>query len=187
MSSWPSSRGATGAYQHALAVTVDIHGDVLATGHFAGAVDFFDGALKQAGQGHDVYLVKLGKDDGKTIWAKSFGSSGSDELSPSVAADGAGNVVLLAGTLIGGVDFGGGLLSSQGNVDFAIAKLDPSGNHLWSHRFAGAGDQVGYEIAVDALGRIVMTGNNLVGTPNFGGGPLVPTGGRAILVAGFAP
>lgn len=73
-----------------------------------------DGATPACGAG---FVKTLG--DGSTV--------------VSVAFDQDGNHVIL-GTFDGTIDFGGGnTLTDIGPYDVFIAKLDPSGNHLWSH------------------------------------------------------
>lgn len=175
------------ADQLAHGVATDNKGNVFVAAHFHGTVDFGDGAPKTAGMAADGVILKLAPDTGATLWAKAFGSAATDETAMGITVDGAGNVVVLASSTGGDIDFGNGPLPSQGNVDFAIAKLDTMGKPFVARRFGGTGDQIGAAIAVDSLGRIVMTGNNLLGAPNFGGGPIQVGASRAILVAGFSP
>lgn len=51
----------------------------------------------------------------------------------SGAVDASGNLVMF-GRFSGTLDFGGGPITPNGGF---LVKLDPSGAHLWSHRFAG--------------------------------------------------
>jgi hypothetical protein len=108
-------------------------------------------------------------------------------VNPSVAVDRDGDVLLLTGSITGDIDFGGGPRMSLGKVDLAVAKFDPSGNHLWSQRFGGPQDDIGAGLAVDPLGNVLLTGNNLGGGLDFGGGVLPNAGSRDIFVASLAP
>jgi hypothetical protein len=63
------------------------------------------------------------------LWSKSFGNAGFD-VATATAIDSAGNVVV-TGYFQGTVDFGGGPLTTAGEDDIFVAKLDSSGNHLW--------------------------------------------------------
>ncbi len=55
-----------------------------------------------------------------------------------------------------------------------MAKLDASGNHVWSKRFGGADDDGADGVSVDAAGNVVLAGLS-TGTINLGGGAL-PSG-----------
>ncbi|MBI4701132.1 MAG: SBBP repeat-containing protein, partial [Deltaproteobacteria bacterium] len=177
-----SKRFGDSAYQHALSIATDGSDNVLVTGFFEGNIDFGGGLLTSAGA-DDVFVAKLDK-DGKHLWSKRFGD-GSGQSADGVVADASGNV-LLAGSFGGSVDFGGGPLTSAGKSDIFVAKLDPSGTHLWSKRFGNAGDQYAKSIAVDGQGNAVVTGY-FDGAVDFGGGVLPSAGTYDILAAKFAP
>jgi hypothetical protein len=169
--------------QGAQSVAVDSAGNVLVTGHFWGAVDFGGGPLVSAGY-IDIFLVKFDA-SGKHLWSKRFGDA-SQQIQCSVAVDSAGNV-LMTGSFYSTVDFGGGPLVSSGGPNYTIfaAKLDASGQHLWSKRFgeAGSNGSAG-PIAVDSAGNALVTGH-IIGTVDFGGGPLVSVGSYDAFVAKF--
>jgi len=114
-------------------------------------------------------------------WSQVFdGAFGSRQS--SVAIDWAGNAIV-TGRFSGTVDFGGGVLTSAGLNDIFVAKISPSGDHVWSQRFGSAGQQYAWDVAVDASGNIVVTGI-MEGPVDFGGGPLA---GSGIFVARFDP
>jgi hypothetical protein len=117
------------------------------------------------------------------LWSKRFGDAATSQIGYSVAVDGAGNV-LLTGEFDGTVDFGGGPLTSAGSGDVFLAKFDRSGNHLWSKRFGDAGGEVGYSVAVDGTGNVLLAGS-FTGTVDFGGGPLASAGYFDVFVAKF--
>jgi hypothetical protein len=58
---------------------------------------------------------------GEHLWSQRFGGGSYDEAY-AVAVDAAGNVIV-AGELLGTVDFGGGALTSVGGTDIVIAKF----------------------------------------------------------------
>ena len=103
-------------------------------------------------------------------WSARFGDAEyQDGL--SVALDGLGNTII-TGAFEGTVDFGGGPLTSEGNIEAYVAKFDPAGNHLWSQRFGGPdGGATVRGVTTDAAGNIFVTGD-FGGTVDFGGGPL---------------
>jgi hypothetical protein len=81
--------------------------------------------------------------------------------------DATGNIVI-GGVFRSSIDLGGGRLRGAGGADIFVAKFDPAGNHLWSKRFGGAGDQSITGMALDSVGDIVIATLTDV---DFGGGP----------------
>jgi hypothetical protein len=101
-----------------------------------------------------------------------------------VAVDASGNVVI-AGHFYNTVDFGGGPLTSTslGSTDVFVAKYDANGAHLWSKRSVGVGDERTSALAMDGAGTIIVTGDIVTGSANFGGANL-PLG---MFLVKFAP
>lgn len=145
-------------------VAVDKEGNAYVVGTFAGALPFGDPPLVSAGQ-HDFFLVKLSP-LGVVLWSKRFGD-GADQDSIRVAIDPSGNVVL-GGTLVGTINLGGQNLVAQG-FDVFVAKLDPSGGHLWSHRFGDAAIQNVVTVQSDGDGNVLLAGS-FRGDLDFGKG-----------------
>ena len=145
-------------------VAMDGAGNIVAVGRFQGSVDFGGHVLTSAG-GEDLFVVKLDSSGG-LLWAKRFG--GADSQDPrAVALDGAGNIII-TGTFGGTIDFGGGSLVATVQLkDMFVAKLDPSGAHLFSKRF-GNYLSGGTAIAIDGAGNVHITGYFL-GDIDFGG------------------
>lgn len=107
--------------QDGASVAVDIAGNVLLTGTFAGTVDFGGGPLASLGVS-DMFLAKLDA-DGAHLWSKRFGK-GNDDDGVGVAVDVGGNA-LIAGYSDGLIDFGGGSLPNAGGRDVVVAKFSP--------------------------------------------------------------
>lgn len=170
----PGSTGSAGA-----AVTFDAAGNVLVAGAFQGSITAGPVALTSAG-GNDAFLAKLSAASGTGLWSQRYGDAAA-QGAQDVAIDGAGNV-LLAATVAGAADFGGGALTSSGSNDVVVAKFDGNGNHSWSKRFGDAASQVPQALAADAQGNPVVVGY-FGGTVDFGGGPLSSTGGTDVFVA----
>ena len=171
---------ASGQIAYALALTPI--GESIIAGAFYGSIDFGGGLLMTAGAG-DVFVAKLDA-TGKHMWSKRFGDV-ADHTPYGVAVDAAGNVILV-GVLNGSIDFGGGVLSSAGGGDAFVAKLDASGNHLWSRVFGGVSDEIAYAVAVAPSGNIAITGA-LYGSVDFGGGVLTSSGSSDVFVTMLDP
>jgi hypothetical protein len=107
-------------------------------------------------------------------WAKAFGDTGLQRMR-AVAVDREGDLVVV-GDVSGTIDFGNKPLASAGLGDVFVAKLDPQGKPLWSHRFGGADDDHGFGVAVDPQGNVLVSGY-FSGTASFAGVDL--TGGHS--------
>ena len=173
---WAKIFGSTGIDQ-SNAITVDALGNVYTTGYFQGTVDFDPNAgtsnLTSNGS-FDVFISKLDA-SGNYVWAKNMGGSGSDK-SNAITVDAVGNVYT-TGTFRNTVDFDPGAgtsnLTSAGNGDIFISKLDASGNFVWAKRIGAShfmSDDEGFGIAVDALGNVYTTGA-FYSTADFDPGP----------------
>ena len=115
---WSQRFGSTGG-DIALSIAVDGSANVLLTGWFSLTVNFGGDALQSAGQ-TDIVLAKY---DGSGVhqWSLRLGSF-TDDIGYSTAVDGSGNA-LVAGTFTGTVDFGSGVLSSEGGTDAFVVKF----------------------------------------------------------------
>jgi len=172
-----SKRFGDASLQFGYGVAAGGSGDVIVVGDFVGTVAFGGDPLTSAGI-WDIYVAKFDA-SGDHLWSKRFGDA-DGQAANAVAVDGSGNVIV-TGDFNGTVDFGGGALTSSGDTDIFVVKFDPDGNHVWSKRFGDALYQVGYRVAVDASGNVIVTGD-FQGTVNFGGGPLTGVGEMDIYV-----
>lgn len=178
---WAEGFGDAGA-QHGTSIAVDGANNVLVAGYFDGTMVFGNDTL-QAVVGPDIFIAKLDP-SGKPLWAKSFGGAG-EQKATSVAVDSAGNV-LVAGYFDGAVDFGNNPLSSAAG-SFFVAKLDPSGKHLWSKKFGTVDDDNRTFVATDSMNNVLVTGY-FTDTVDFGGGNVVTGKGSSdIFVAKLDP
>lgn len=105
-------------------------------------------------------------------WAKSVGDTLND-YGKSIICDPSGNVYS-TGSFSGIVDFdpGAGVynLTSAGNFDVYILKLDNAGNFIWAKSVGGVSSDLGASIALDAFGNIYITGE-FTGVADFNPGP----------------
>lgn len=140
---WAKSMGGTMS-DYGSAIDVDATGNVYCGVGFISTADFDPGAgtfnLTSAGL-LDNAIVKLDP-SGNFIWAKRFGSVTCDDYTNSLFIDPSGNV-FTAGRFCGTVDFDPGAatfnLTSTGNYDMFVSKLDASGNFVWAVRMGGSG------------------------------------------------
>jgi hypothetical protein len=150
-------------------LVVDAAGNIIAVGTFQGTLDFGGGPL--SAPANSVFVVKFDP-SGNHLWSKKFGSSDPNTAyGYAVGVDAQGNV-FVGGTFWESVDFGGGVLMSEGGSNDAfLVKLDSLGNHLWSKKFGNVSMQFTRGVAAASNGDVVLTGVFL-GTIDLGGGPL---------------
>lgn len=98
-------------------------------------------------------------------WVSRGGGSTAD-YGRALAIDNLGNQYVV-GHFTGTAYFGGSGLSSAGDTDIFIGKLDPSGMWLWAKRAGGTAGDAGLGVATDNAGNIYVSGY-FQGTATFG-------------------
>ena len=159
---WAYGLGSTGD-DYASSVAIDDQGNIYSIGNFNNAIDADPGpgvsTLSSFGE-EDIYIQKLDP-DGNFLWAKSFGGADRD-IGTSIMIDQTGNV-LTTGWFLGTVDFDPGAgtasLSSNGDADIFVQKLDSDGNFLWANSMGGSASDLGSGIAVNDSGEVYVTGS----------------------------
>ncbi len=144
-------------------IEIDNAGNVYTTGYFSNTVDFNPGAgtfnLTSAGS-YDAFILKL-TTNGDFVWAGSVGGSFSD-YGNAIDLDNSGNVFITGYFFSTPADFdpGAGIvnLSSTGDTDVFVLKLDNNGIYQWARQFGGVEDEKGHTLAIDGLGNVVITG-----------------------------
>lgn len=170
---WANRTGASG-YDASDHVALDASGNVYHLGDFSGTVDLDPGPGTQFAtvNGYrDIFLQKLDP-QGNLIWAFSLGGSGLDQ-GAAVEVDAAGNIIVVGG-FTGTTDFDPGpnnyWLSSNGQSDIFILKLDPSGNFIWAHSMGASNRDHARTIDFDASNNIYVAGS-FYETVDFDPGP----------------
>lgn len=155
--------GATAAaVDLAIDIFVDASQNIYTTGYFTGTADFDPGSsthtLTSSGM-EDVFVSKLDPVGG-FLWAKSFGGNGTDS-GISISLNSSGNIYT-TGTFVQTVDFDPGTgnqqLTSAGNSDIFISKLDNAGNFLSANQIGGTGIDGGGLIAIDGMNHVYLAG-----------------------------
>lgn len=151
---------------------VDAAGGVYVTALLTGTADVDPGpgvvAHTSLGTG-DLFVARY-TGDFAHVWSFRVGADGEDQ-GAGIDVDAAGNVYV-SGSFQRTVDFDPGpgvrALTSAGVNDLVVAKYDGGGNHLWSQRAGGPGNDVMAPggIDLDSEGRVLLTGR-FAGTVDF--------------------
>jgi hypothetical protein len=149
----------------ALRTAVDASGNVFVTGTFNGTQDFDAGSgtftLTPASTNYaDMYVCKL-DNSGNFIFAGAISGIGM-ETPTSMTADASGNIIM-TGSFKNTVDFDPTSLthtiSSSGQADGFVLKLDNSCNFLWAAKFGSSFSlEETSDATTDATGNVYITG-----------------------------
>ncbi|WP_417264985.1 SBBP repeat-containing protein [Brumimicrobium sp.] len=158
-------------------IHVDNSGDIIYTGSFMGTVDFDPGlgTFELSSSGYttppyispDVFVSKL-DENGSFLWAKSLGGVANDGGS-DVATDVNGNIYI-SGSFVGTSDFNPDSstynLTSNGDRDAFVLKLNSNGEFVWAKSFGGSQADGIKSLTIDGNGNIYTTGE-FRGTVDF--------------------
>ena len=162
-------------------VAVDRGGNVVLIGTAGGGSDFGGGPIMA--NGYSIVVAKFSP-TGAHLWSKGIGDSFSNSGN-AVAVDPSGNIAV-TGAFSGPADFGGGVLTSAG-VDIFLAKLSPTGGHLWSRRFGSAlAVHAGNGVACDGSGNVLVTGS-FENSIDLGAGWTTSFAHKDMFVAKYSP
>ncbi len=186
---WANAMGGTSS-DEGVSIAVDSLGNIYTTGGFIGTVNFDpDGDtanLTSAGI-KDIFVSKQDS-DGNFVWAKRMGGAGF-EIGNGIAVDNLDNIYstgFFRGTLDFDPDVGVFNLTSAGDADIFISKLDSAGNFVWAKKMGGTGPENVFAIAVDSSGNVTTTGR-FQGTADFNPGDgvfnLTSIGGHEIFIS----
>src|SRR5438067_1396924 len=162
-------------------VAVDSGGDVVLIGTAGGGSNFGGGPIRA--NGYSIVVATFSS-AGAPLWSRSIGDSFSNSGN-AVAVDPSGNIDV-TGAFSGPADFGGGALTSAG-VDIFLAKLSPTGGHVWSRRFGSAlATHAGNGVACDGSGNVLVTGS-FESSIDLGGGWARSFAHKDVFVAKYSP
>ncbi len=166
---WVSSFGGS-QFDFGYGIVADDLGNAYITGSFSGTVDFEPGSgvtnLTSIAQS-DIFITKLNA-TGTLVWAKNIGSANSSE-GRALAIDAAGSIYL-TGNFGGTTDFDPGAgttnLTSAGNNDVFVLKMNSGGDLTWAKNLGGSSPDQARALTVDAAGNCYVAGH-FSGTADF--------------------
>ncbi len=138
-------------------------GGVLVAGYTSGDLD----GRHPGASGDDAFVARL-EADGSTGWVMQFGDPAQADRVYAISPDGSGGAYL-AGYTKGSVD---GQSANAGDKDVFLARVDQTGNPLWTRQFGSAGEDKGLAVTAFPGGVAVagVAGDALPGAAAAGGG-----------------
>lgn len=131
-----------------------------------------------------LFLASISLIAQTTYWQTTIGSglySYGNSSGSAIAVDASGNSFVV-GEFTGSVVFGSTTLSSSGNNDIFVGKMNSSGSWLWASRAGGSSADYAKGIVLDYYGNIYITGY-YNGTATWGTTSLTSSGSSDIYVA----
>lgn len=172
---WAKQIGGTSFDTYGHFIKTDSSGNIFAVGVFYGTVDFDPsvGVYNMTSLGsYDSFICKFDA-NGNFIWAKQFGGNIENGIS-TIDFDSSGNIYT-CGRFDGSMDFDPSTstynLSSSGNYDIFISKLDSSGNFIWAKKIGATSQDWATDIAIDNSGNVYTTGFFSNNNVDFDPGP----------------
>jgi len=160
---WAKHEGGPGGDQ-GFGIAVDAQGDVYVAGTFYQSIAFDTFSFSSNGFA-DLCLAKY-DNNGDLIWAKAWGSIYED-LGSNITVDKYNNVFLTgmfadyngSPPAYGTIDFDTTTLTSHGNGDIFVLKLNSLGIVDWAKGAGGKFSDQGNRIVVDSLDNVYVTGD----------------------------
>lgn len=161
-----------------MSVATDLSGNVTFSGYTLstnfpvspGAFQTVAPTITQGASSYNLYIVKM-NENGTRLWATYYGELGVNGVSLysgfGVTADGAGNILVAAGSsapafpigaIAGNVVHKAALTGAPGYPDAVLLKFDPNGARLWSTFYGGLKEEGGLDVITDAGNNVYLYG-----------------------------
>lgn len=156
---WAKCMGGSG-YDWAYDLVLDERSNVYTTGFFDPTNPDFDPGTGTyfLNPAQPVFISKLDS-SGDFVWAKNLGQSGYGYKTSLAIKE---NYLYINGSFEATADFdpgsGNAQITSQGQHDIFMAKLDTSGNFFWAESFGGIDEDLGQGLVVNETGTLFITG-----------------------------
>jgi hypothetical protein len=147
-------------------IDVDNTNNLYFSGYFGNTIDANPGdgvftltsqTLDSDGGKADAFILKL-DENGNFIMAKSFGNTTWSDYLNGIVVDKQTGEMYVGGYFYGPMNIGNIAITSAGNYDPFIAKLDATGNCLWAKNWGGANYDTFTGMDRDVAGNIFTTG-----------------------------
>ena len=140
-------------------------------GSFAGTSNFGGTSITSGGI-YDGFICSL-YEYGNVVWIKQLSSAGDNSINDVNLLDDGSSIV--SGYFSGTTNFSGTNITSSGETDIIIAKLDSNGSVSWAKNFGGTGRDTSSSSSVFSDNSIIISGY-FKDTVSFGSTTLTSTG-----------
>jgi len=175
------------SWEEATGVATDSFGNIYLTGHFESSqLAVGSVTLTNAGSNtKDIFLIKLSP-QGQVLWAQSFGGSDVD-FGQAIAVGPTGDVAITGVFWSNGFTIGATALTSSGQADIFVARLDANGQPLWAQKAGGTDSEIPFGIAFDPTDHIVVVGTSWSNPLTFDSQNLPNQGSNDLFIAKYRP
>ena len=150
---WATNAGGI-SYDRGFSIAIDNNGNSYVTGDFKETATFGSYSLTSSGY-NDIFVAKLDS-NGNWLWAAQAGGNFLDSCNALIMDD--NDNIFVTGDFWETSTFGSYSLTSSGNNDIFVAKLDVNGNWLWAIQAGGSSYDYGLAIAIDNYGNSYVKG-----------------------------
>jgi hypothetical protein len=178
---WTGVAGGTSSSE-AFAIAVDSQGGVFVAGEFWTGISF--GNITYNTGGYRNSFIAKAIDQGNSVvwdWAVKVSSS-SGNSAQDIAFDSNGDLVV-TGWFHGTASFGNSVMTSSGNQDVYVAKIQANSNSVWAKKAGSGSTDMGLGIAVGPQGNLYTTGYFQQSTISFGSVEIAGGGGFDSFIA----
>jgi Secretion system C-terminal sorting domain len=161
---WAKTAGGIG-YDNAMSVATDANGNVFMVGFYRSPSITFETTTlintSALGTTTDLFIAKYDT-NGNLLWAKSEGGT-TDDGANSLAIDANGNAVITGLFESPQLTIGTTTLTNYSNSgtngEVFVSKYDTNGNALWAKSGTGDNGDAANNVAIDAIGNVIITGS----------------------------
>lgn len=158
---------------------IDINNNILLGGDFGGPADFDPGAgvytLTAGNIYNDFFIFKI-DENGNFKWAKQMPNQNTASMQELTMTSDSKGAVYMGGNFTQSMDFdpsvGTYIMTSNGDNDGVVIKLDSNGIFSWAKQFGGIATDKVWSVEIDNADNVLLTGQ-YNGTVDFDPGPAV--------------
>ncbi len=155
---WLRQFGSVAGDQVAETVT-DSAGDIIIAGTFGADIDFGGSFTEMSAGSTDVFIAKLSRTTGDTIWEIPFGGTGEEWVEIGLTVDASDNVLVTGRFSSATATVGTMPVNSNGGGDVFVIKLaGADGTPMWATSFGDAGLDRGKDVATDSTENVYVIG-----------------------------
>ncbi len=160
-------------------IAIDNCDNLCMTGSFENQINFDSTILTSIGE-RDVFVAKTDL-NGNWLWVNSAGDENQDITKSIICSP--DSKIYLSGYFYNSMSFGtSSMITSNGNRDIFVAKIDEYGNWIWGLNVGSDSYDIGYDLSNDLFGNLYVTGY-ISNSVYFGSNEITSFGNNDIFIA----